>query len=52
MSSYINAVPPNASGAVYLHPVHHPHNGQARAHFDLDWAAGSVATASYTLNKR
>jgi hypothetical protein len=40
-------VPPNASGAVYLHPVHHPHNGQARAHFDLDWAAGSAASAKF-----
>ena len=30
-------LPPAAARYVYLHPVHHPHNGQARAHFDLLW---------------
>jgi hypothetical protein len=35
-------LPPAAARYVYLHPVHHPHNGQARAHFDLPWDSNAT----------
>jgi hypothetical protein len=39
-------LPPAAARYVYLHPVHHPHNGQARAHFDLPWSGNDTTRLS------
>ena len=42
-------LPPTASRFVYLHPVHHPHNGQARAHFDLPWGGRTSTSPEETF---
>lgn len=48
-SKRIILLPPSAARHVYLHPVHHPHNGQARAHFDLPWSSSDNATIAGLL---